>query len=224
MTKFNDTFWDMLDPTDQAALRQSGVVKHYAYDEILCSQGERMRHIIVVLSGQVEIKKHSKDGRQVVIAFCGPGDIIGELASVDRRPRSADARAINEVDAIVVSAKQFDRLLQNHSKITWAVLRVISGRLREANQRRLDHVIGAASVRIACVLLDIARQRGVTTNQGTKITSINQEIIGTMSGVSRTSVTRALRDLRLHGLVITSRENITIPRIDLLQQWANSAK
>ena len=222
MTGLATTFWEMLDPTEHALLRQSGTVRRFASDVMLCSQGETLRHIFVLLKGQVKVEGDARDGRHTLVAVRGPGDIIGELASIDSQPRSADVRALNAVDALVISAQRFDLLLQTRPKLTWAVLQVVSGRLREANRQRIDHVGGAVAARIAVVLLENARQRGITTSKGVQIKAISQQDLGSMIGVSRASVARVLRDLRSRNLVITGREHITIPRIDLLQQWLDT--
>ena len=48
-------------------------------------------------------------GREVVLKFSGPGELIGELAAVSDRPRTADATAVDAVEAISVRAADFRR-------------------------------------------------------------------------------------------------------------------
>ncbi len=57
---------------------------------------------MLLLAGRVKIASISEDGRESVLAFRGPGEVLGELSAIDGQPRSAGVTAIDPVEALVI--------------------------------------------------------------------------------------------------------------------------
>jgi CRP/FNR family transcriptional regulator, cyclic AMP receptor protein len=70
------------------------------------------------------------DGRDVVLAICVPGEILGELSPIDGSPRSATATAIDAVEAQVVDGSAFRSFLASSPPAAMALLVAVCGRLR----------------------------------------------------------------------------------------------
>lgn len=88
------TFWAMLEPTERTMMRQIGAVRCFDAGESLCRQGDGSRDVYVLLAGSIEIVADVATGYESVLAVRGPGDIVGEFAAIDGRPRSAMVRAL----------------------------------------------------------------------------------------------------------------------------------
>lgn len=67
--------------------------KKFASGEVIFREGETAEGMYVVLEGQVRISKDIPGAGEEALAFLERGDYFGEMALIDRRPRSADARA-----------------------------------------------------------------------------------------------------------------------------------
>ncbi len=98
----------------------------FAPGEFLFRQGdEAVHHMFAILEGEVEIDRGER-----VVAKLGPGELGGEMALIDARPRSASARALTTVRVAVVSEKRFLFLVQQHPGFSLSMLRMLTQRLR----------------------------------------------------------------------------------------------
>lgn len=94
------------------------------------SEGEIGHCAYIIERGRVEISTHS-GGEKVVLATRGPGEIFGEMAIVDNKPRSANATAIEECDLNVVSHEQLESRLRVSDPVVKMVLCVVLERFRD---------------------------------------------------------------------------------------------
>jgi CRP-like cAMP-binding protein len=88
----------------------------------------------LVMSGQAAVRRN---GRK--IATLGPGDYFGELALLDRGPRSATVTAETEVELAVISQREFLGVLSEVPEVSLKLLKSMAARLREADTKALSH-------------------------------------------------------------------------------------
>jgi len=87
-----------------------------------------------ILKGRVEISI-AGDGKSVILAQLGEGDIFGEMAMVDERPRSASAQALEVTECEVLTAENFNEAVLQRPEILIPYLASFFERLRTANDR-----------------------------------------------------------------------------------------
>jgi CRP/FNR family transcriptional regulator, cyclic AMP receptor protein len=111
---------------------------------LLFKEGDESRELFVVLSGELEVMKRSKRGRDARIAVVGMGDSIGEMSIVDDQPRSATVMAVSPSQLMRLGADDLSRLaetdLRSYATILHNVAREISRRLRVADGIIADFV------------------------------------------------------------------------------------
>lgn len=83
----------------------------------------------VVVSGSVTVRRN---GRK--ISSLGPGDVAGEMALIDGRPRSADLVASGDTSVLVIPRREFSGLLEANAHLANKLLRTLADRLREADR------------------------------------------------------------------------------------------
>jgi CRP-like cAMP-binding protein len=114
------------------------VPRTFGPGELLSLQGRPATSCFIIVSGTVTITKES-DGQVRCLAEMSEGGIVGQLALVDRRPRSATVRAKDAVVALELTRDVFDRLVGSSSPLAYRFqveIAVATGRqLREANGR-----------------------------------------------------------------------------------------
>ncbi len=91
-------------------------------------QWQTGRECFIILSGHGRVER---DGQTV--ATCGPGDIIGELAMLDRLPRSATVVAHTDVEALVLGSREFAALLHIPA-VARKLTRLLARRLRDSQE------------------------------------------------------------------------------------------
>ncbi len=84
----------------------------------------------VIMEGQIEISKLS-DGTNVLLAVRGAGELIGEMALLEDAPRMASARAASDCRLLAIGRRQLEELLSSSPSSARAMLRTVTGRLRE---------------------------------------------------------------------------------------------
>jgi CRP/FNR family transcriptional regulator, cyclic AMP receptor protein len=95
----------------------------------LVEQGREAREAFVILDGHAEV---TVDGN--VVATMGPGECVGEIALLDKGPRSATVTALEPLKVLVLDPREFSSLLVNVPSIAVKVASALAARVRE-----LDH-------------------------------------------------------------------------------------
>jgi len=108
--------------------------------EVLFREGDPGDAMYVVLEGRVRISKHIPGAGEEALAILERGDYFGEMALIDRQPRSAEAKA-HDGDAVVLSIPKMvvGQLLDMHKVSSVRLLRIlcglVAGRLREIDDK-----------------------------------------------------------------------------------------
>jgi len=90
--------------------------------DVLCREGRLGREAFVVISGEVEVSRGADH-----LATLGAGAVVGEMALLDRAPRTATVTAAGTVEALVMNAQEFASLL-TEPKVADSVHRVAEQR------------------------------------------------------------------------------------------------
>lgn len=215
------TFLERLSADEVQALRSRAVARHFERGTTLMHQDEVPGRVMVIERGRVKITNLADDGKEVVLAFRGPGDLLGELAALGGEPRSATVRALEPVDAIAMAATDFDAFMEAHPRVALAILRVVITHLREADRQLFEFGAHQTLGRVANRLVDLAERFGEPSEGGVRIElSLSQEELAGWAGASREATSKALHDLRAMELIETQRRHITVRSVDALRRIA----
>ena len=102
---------------------------------ILCEQGTIGREFFLIVSGEASVRRN---GRK--IATLGPGQYFGELALLDRRPRSATVASETDMNLLVLGQRQFNGVLDSVPALSRKMLAAMATRLREADERAMANI------------------------------------------------------------------------------------
>lgn len=140
----------------------------YKPQDIICKQGESGDCMYIIQAGKVEVFLTTSTGEKS-LAFYGPGDFFGEMSMIDKAPRSANIRAVEETRLISLDAQTFDAHIQTNPAIVRKILINMSNRLRDANKQIENLLIKDVNRRIANHILLECHQHGTKTPVGIKI-------------------------------------------------------
>jgi len=212
-------FLEQLTAEEAAELRARAVFRHFVRGATLMHQGEEPGRVVVIERGRAKVTVVTEDGSEVVLAFREPGDLVGELSALGGSPRVATVRAVDELDALAISAGDFDAFLEARPRVALVILRVVIERLRDSDRSAVEFAAHHTLSRVAGRLVELAERFGEPGDAGVLITlPISQEELASWSGASREATSKALRDLRELGAVETRRRNITVRDVDLLKR------
>jgi CRP-like cAMP-binding protein len=198
-------------PEAAGALRAQGAVRAYRRGEALMHAGQVPRDVFVLQAGRVKVSTSTAAGRELLLAFREPGDLVGELSALDEQPRSATVVALEPVEALVVAHAAFRAWLGTHPQAAHALLRLLAARLRDADAKRVQLAGYDSLGRVAFCLLELSGRFGSAAEEGTEILlPISQDELAGWAGSSLESVGRALATMRRLGWIETRRRRIRV--------------
>jgi CRP/FNR family cyclic AMP-dependent transcriptional regulator len=90
--------------------------------------------VYLIRSGRVEIRK-TIDGESVLIKALGPQEVFGEMALINKKPRSASATAVVDTECYVMSASEFEERLDSTDPFLRAIFRILGNTVRDATSQ-----------------------------------------------------------------------------------------
>jgi CRP-like cAMP-binding protein len=156
--------------------------------------------------GLLKVSLISPQVRERIIAILTPGTVVGDLAVIDRLPRSASVHALTNCELRRLSRAAFEQLAQEHPEIHQYLVKLLAARLRRADDVIASFAFLPAKARIAQALLSLAETLGEETNSGGVLIplAINQGDIAAMAGVARENTSRILSEWERRKLVTKS--------------------
>jgi CRP-like cAMP-binding protein len=211
-------FVALLDTEASAALLGLGRVRRYRRGATLIMQGARDDTVFIVLEGRVKVTLDTPDGREIVLAVLGPGDLLGEFEAIEPEPvsRTASNVALEPVECRVFAGDHLRRFLVDHPAAALELLRLTIRKVRAADRRLVDATTLDASHRLAHFLVE----RADAQREPELDIALTQEELASHITSSRESVVRALTALRTRGLIETGRRQITIRDMEGLRAYA----
>ncbi|WP_330332622.1 Crp/Fnr family transcriptional regulator [Streptomyces sp. NBC_00536] len=198
-----------------------GARARYPADRVLMRESEPTTFVVILLDGVVKATARTHDHRDALLAVRMGGDLVGEFAAVDGRPRSATVTTCGSAVARVVTREDFLDCMRRDPRIAHAVNESIVAKLRVANSHRIDFAGCDAATRLARVVHQIAMAYGEPAGAGVVIRwPITQPELATLSGASEPTVHKALRRLRETGVVSTGYRAIRVEDLARLNSIA----
>jgi CRP-like cAMP-binding protein len=111
--------------------------QYFAGDRIF-EIGDQGDHLYIIVSGKVGISLESKSAKTSYIATLSSGDCFGEMNLLDDLPRSATAEVIEDTTLLSLEKTRLRGLIQSYPDMSIGMLRSLSLRLRDANQKLID--------------------------------------------------------------------------------------
>jgi CRP/FNR family cyclic AMP-dependent transcriptional regulator len=208
---------------DRDYLLGRGVRRRFRANDVVLMEGDPSDHVHVLVSGWVRVSTIIEDGREVLFGLRGPGEVLGDLAAVTGRPRTASVRAIEPCTVFQLTGAQFVDVLRVRPEIALATIKTVAARLRFAESARIDSAAFDVSRRVAVHLVRLVEEHGRTVPEGVVIeAALSQADIAAQAGAARRTVARALGVLRVKGIVEIGRRRILIRRLHVLRALARS--
>jgi len=187
------------------------VPRRFGAGEVVFREGDTGDTCYLVRAGHVRAVREHNDGRSITLATFGPGEIFGELAMFDEERRSATIEALEDTEAAAILGADMRRLLRAHPDIAVKLLRGLSQRLRETNERLARQSFQTVQSRVASVLSELAaaaRVEGV--DERDVLITATQADLAQLAGSSRESASRFLAVLERAGVITQGRGKLTV--------------
>ncbi|WP_380281686.1 Crp/Fnr family transcriptional regulator [Kitasatospora purpeofusca] len=181
-----------------SALLAGAHVRRHPIGDTLLHQGEPGTHVLALLGGVAKVVRREPDGDLTLLAFRGPGEVLGEVAVLDDGVRSASVQAIVDCSVAVVTRAAFLRFVADHGLYP-VMVRYALGRLRESDVARGGGDVVARLAGALVVLAELSADApggGAGGGSGPGVTlALTRDDLAQYLGVSRNTVTAGLAEL-----------------------------
>ncbi|WP_181708251.1 Crp/Fnr family transcriptional regulator [Chthonobacter rhizosphaerae] len=198
----NDVFAGLGEDT-LAAIADLCVSRTLADGETLFLKGDPGDALFCVRRGRILIIASTAGGKQLILNVLGSGDVFGEIALLDGRPRTADAVAGEPTEVLMIRRADFKDLLRRQPEIAVRLIELLCARLRWTSDRMEEASLLALPSRLARRLLKLAEDFGDEIE-------ISQEELAILVGSARETVNRQLQVWRRTGAVELGRSRVRI--------------
>jgi len=159
--------------------------------------------IYVLLEGTVKIYVTRPDGREVILAFLGRGDTVGEMSLMDSAGRSANVVATERARLLWMDRATFQACVRTLTPLATNLVRLLSHRLRFANEQIQALCTLDVQGRVARQILAMADRYG-SPEAGGEVRiplRLTQSDLGEIVGASRERVNQVIVELKHRGLI-----------------------
>ena len=207
-----DMFQDVADEA-LAGLLALSRRRSYRRGEYISGVEQGRDDALVLMRGRAHLYRVSSEGREIILAMLGPGDVLGVVFVHGMLRPQSTLRAVAEGTVVYhIPREHFRQFILAHPQAAAGVIALLSRRLVDAYDLVEDLSFSQLSVRLAHVLARLVRVHASQT------VSVTRDELAALIGSSREEVTKALNDFRARGLVEYQpySRTITIPNPERL--------
>lgn len=204
--------FNMLCPHKLKDLPEKHTINAYKKNDFIYFPDEPARHIYMIADGRIKIGHYWDDGKEIVKAILGPGELFGELALAGEEVRTDFAQAMDENTRICpITIDEMKAMMAENTELSLKIYKLIGLRFRKLERKIESLVFKDARTRIIDFLKDAAAWKGKKVGFETMIpTKLTHKDIANLTGTSRQTVTTILNELKEANLIYFDRRKILI--------------
>lgn len=214
-----EEYLPLLTNEELAELEDIGHTIHRSSGHPFFLEGEQGDFALLIKKGHVKATR-GKPPR--IIDVRGPGQIVGEMAVIRRKPRMASIIAFDDVEALYLPGAKWLRFLYDHPRAMHALLAMTDDMADRATMKNVESEL-AIEQQLAKRVIELAESGlGEQTGDGTVVLRLSQQDLATLIGTKKLdSVKKIIRLLKAAGIIDTGRQLLTIREPDSLRQVAD---
>lgn len=193
---------------ERRALLANARRRRFARREVVFHEGDPGDSIHIVTKGHVGIRATTPLGDVAVLRVLGVDDFFGELALIDPAPRSATAFAIDAAETITIRKQDFDQL-RSSSDAQDALAVALAGEIRRLAAALTEALYVPVEKRLWRRVRDLA-ETFVADDGETATVPLTQEEIAQLTGTTRPTANRALREGEAAGAIVLRRGAVDV--------------
>lgn len=205
--RMNTALFSELTPEDIRFIASYGVDRTYPKKSILITKGDESDGLYVIVEGRVKVYISGEQGTEVILRYEGPGEFFGELALIDKEPRSASVATVEDTRVAYVSPSNFERCAHDKPDLAIKLLRSTINRIRQLTEELADSALKNVYQRIKSKLTAMAEEHDDKLMINLRLT---HQDIADMVGCDRVMVTKILGKLTDNDYIGVEAKRISI--------------
>jgi CRP-like cAMP-binding protein len=202
---------------ERFTLQSIGSISRYSAGSTLLSAGDDTDFALLIQKGHVKVVVPGPPRR--IVGLRGAGEIVGEMAAIRQKPRSASIIAIDNVEALFLPAAKWLQFLFDNPRAALAQLYIADERLAEATRKSAESILGSEQ-KLAKAIVELESSGlGIRTDEGIRL-GFGQQDLADIAGVGLDSVKQVIRQFKNHGIIKTGRQATIVQDIGTLRRIA----
>jgi CRP/FNR family cyclic AMP-dependent transcriptional regulator len=210
---------DVLSEPDRRELLARARRRRFARHEVLFHEGDPGDSLHLVSRGHVALRIHTPLGDIATVRIVRPGEFFGELAVVSPGPRNATAAALDPVETVTIDRALLDELRTDHPRIEAVILEALVTEVRRLARQVVEAMYVPVEKRVWRRLDDMTLIFGSESKRAAAV-PITQDVLAQLSGCTRPTANRVLRNGEEAGVIAMARGRIEILDLASLQRRA----
>ena len=176
------------------------ITETYKRGSIIYQEGNRMKGFYCVQSGIIKIYKTGFDGKEQIIRFATPGDIIGYRSVISNEPACTSTEVIEHAVLCHIPTEILLNLIRNNGNFAVELMKLTCKELGEANSYITDIAQKTVKERLAEILIHLDEEFG-EDQQGILGISLTREELSNIVGTATESIIRLLSEFKSQGYI-----------------------
>jgi CRP/FNR family transcriptional regulator, cyclic AMP receptor protein len=186
--------------------------------DVLITQGDEDGDFAVyLLSGALKISFVSASGREIILNYCAPNELVGEIALLDSGPRTASVTAVVPSAVLLLPTKTFLETVSSNPASVVGVMRELARRVRQLNLVVESDRTFSMGPRLARALVRLLDR---SANDGSLIYSPSQNDLGAFAGLARENVSRLLTEWETQDIIAREGRSLIVRDAEYLEMLA----
>jgi CRP/FNR family transcriptional regulator, cyclic AMP receptor protein len=205
------SFFSTLSDQELEMVARIAVAKTFSKGYMVFEEGEKRDTLYIVLRGRVKVSLYDEDGREYILDIIDKDGFFGELSLFEELSGFANVMTLEQSDLLMIRRSEFMRLLHENQAFALSMIRELSRRLREANEKLKSFAFLGVEGRILKYLTDIGTKTGTKVKDRIIIENGPTQVeIASACGCSRETVSRMIKSLVEKGRLSVLRRQYTI--------------
>ena len=185
------------------------ITETYKRGSIVYQEGNRMKGFCCVQSGIIKIYQTGFDGKEQIIRFAKPGDIIGYRSVVSNEPACTTTEVIEEAILCLIPTEILLNLVKTNGNFAVELMKLTCKELGEANSYITDIAQKTVKERLAEILIHLDDEFG-EDSQGVLKISLTREELSNIVGTATESIIRLLSEFKSQAYIEINGRKIKI--------------
>jgi len=185
------------------------ITETYKRGSIVYQEGNRMKGFYCVQSGIIKIYQTGFDGKEQIIRFAKPGDLIGYRSVVSNEPACTTTEVIEESVLCHIPTEILLNLVKNNGNFAVELMKLTCKELGESNSYITDIAQKTVKERLAEILIHLDDEFG-EDSQGVLMISLTREELSNIVGTATESIIRLLSEFKSQNYIEINGRKIKI--------------
>lgn len=212
-------FFQDLSEEQLSEVNKKFTANHYSKGETIYRQGDISTLLRVVVTGNVKLAAHTKEGESVLLEMLQPGNFFGNPSAAGKDVYNETAETQTSSCILSIRLSDFRETMNRYPSVAMSVLDITTNRLSESRQRIQHLSTLPVTKRIAHILVSLSNKFGEQHQYGLLIQlPLSRKDLADMAGTSTETASRIMSQFQQDGLITSGRQWVAIKDMNALSE------